>query len=247
MGLLAALLALTGPSPAAGGTIRVLLLSGQSNHDWKATTPELAAILGEGGGFEVRVEERPGRLTARSLAPCDVVLSNWNAFGLDPGTSDWPRETRGAYFEFVHGGGGHVVVHAGSASFPGWEDYGRLTLATWKAGQTSHGSNHEFPVRMESPAHPVTAGLPGFTTTDELWNRPGLADGAEVLASGEGRHGAVGARGPRRPVRPRAEPDHPPRPRRARDAQPRLPGARPARGRVGGHGAGRNETMRRRA
>jgi hypothetical protein len=49
--------------------------------------------------------------------------------------------------------------------------------------QTSHGPNHEFPVRIDDPAHPVTAGLEGFTTTDELWNRPGLAKGVEVLAS----------------------------------------------------------------
>lgn len=80
-------------------------------------------------------------------------------------------------------GGGHVVVHAGSTSFPDWEDYGRLTLATWKNGLTSHGPRHEFPVRIDNAAHPVTAGLKPFTIFDELWNRPGVAQGAEVLAS----------------------------------------------------------------
>jgi type 1 glutamine amidotransferase len=163
--------------------IRVLLLSGQNNHDWKATTPQIEAILGEGGRFAVDVTEEPGTLTARALAPYDVLVSNWNAFGLDPLRSEWPRETREAYLDFVRRGKGHVVVHAGSSSFADWEDYRRLTLASWKKGQTSHGPNHEFPVRIEDIAHPVTAGLDGFTTTDELWNRPGLAEGAEVLAS----------------------------------------------------------------
>jgi len=172
-----------GQAPASGEPVRVLLLSGQNNHDWEATTPELEAILGESGSFEVDVTEEPGALTARSLEPYDVIVSNWNAFGLDPHGPGWPAETREAYLDFVRRGRGHVVVHAGSASFTDWEEYGRLTLATWKTDQTSHGPNHKFPVRIDDANHPVTAGLDGFTTFDELWNRPGLADGAEVLAS----------------------------------------------------------------
>jgi type 1 glutamine amidotransferase len=173
-----------GPSAPAGETpIRVLVLSGQNNHDWKTTTPKLVAILKESGRFDVRVTEEPAQLTARSLLSCDVILSNWNAFGLDPAASAWPDEVKRAYLDFVRKGKGHVVVHAGSASFPNWSEYHRLTLATWKDGLTSHGPIHEFPVRMEGVRHPVTEGLGSFTTRDELWNAPGLADGAEVLAS----------------------------------------------------------------
>jgi type 1 glutamine amidotransferase len=163
--------------------VRVLILSGQNNHDWKTTTPKLVAILQGSAQFEVRITEEPAKLTAADLASCDVVLSNWNAFGLDPATSVWPEETKSAYLDFVRQGRGHVVVHAGAASFPDWSEYGRLTLATWKAGQTSHGPIHEFPVRLEDVRHPVTEGLASFTTRDELWNAPGLAEGAEVLAS----------------------------------------------------------------
>ncbi len=36
---------------------------------------------------------------------------------------------------------------------------------------------------MEGVSHPVTEGLEPFTTRDELWDNPGLAAGAEVLAS----------------------------------------------------------------
>jgi len=171
------------PGPAAGADIRVLVLSGQSNHDWKSTTPKLVEIMQSGGRLEVDVRNTPGTLTARDLAPYDVVVSNWNAFGLDPAASTWPAATRKAYLDFVRRGKGHVVVHAGSASFADWPDYLKLTLATWKLGQSSHGPNHEFPVRIEDVRHPVTAGFAPFTTFDELWNAPGLADGAEVLAS----------------------------------------------------------------
>jgi type 1 glutamine amidotransferase len=172
-----------GPAFAWGEPCRVLLLSGQNNHEWTATTPELETILGEGGRFTVDVTEEPGALTARSLEPYDVIVSNWNAFGTGPGSAAWSPETREAYLDFVRRGKGHVVVHAGSSSFDDWKDYRRLTLATWKMDQTSHGPNHEFPVRIEDATHPVTAGLEGFTTTDELWNRPGLGEGVQVLAS----------------------------------------------------------------
>ena len=38
-------------------------------------------------------------------------------------------------------------------------------------------------MRVENVRHPVTEGLEPFTIRDELWNAPGLAEGAEVLAS----------------------------------------------------------------
>ena len=169
--------------PYAGPAVRVLLLSGQNNHDWKATTPKLRVILEETGRFKVDVSETPGLLTASFLEPYDVILSNWNSFGLGPDAENWPEEAKRAYFDFVHRGKGHVVVHAGSASFPDWEEYGRLTLATWKAGQTSHGPRHKFSVRIDKADHPVTAELEPFEIEDELWNRPGLSKGATVLAS----------------------------------------------------------------
>lgn len=169
--------------PDAGPAVRVLLLSGQNNHDWKATTPKLKAILEETSRFKVDVSETPGLLTASSLEPYDVILSNWNSFGLGPDAEKWPEEAKRAYLEFVRRGKGHVVVHAGSASFPDWEEYGRLTLATFKAGQTRHGPRHKFPVRIDNVDHPVTAGLKPFEINDELWNRPGLTKGVTVLAS----------------------------------------------------------------
>jgi type 1 glutamine amidotransferase len=163
--------------------VRVLILSGLNNHDWKSTTPKLEAILREAGRFAVEITERPDLLTADFLAPFDVILSNWNAYGLDPAASDWPASAKSAYVDFVRAGKGHVVVHAGSASFPGWGEYLSLTLATFKPGQTDHGPRHEFPVRIDAPDHPVTCGLGPFTISDELWNRPEITGRPSVLAS----------------------------------------------------------------
>lgn len=168
---------------AVSAPIRVLILSGQNNHEWQASTPKLREILERDGRFQVDIAESPDLFTARSLEPYDVILSNWNSFGRGPEGEAWPEETKRAYLDFVRRGKGHAVVHAGGASFPGWEEYGALMLATWKDGQTSHGPRHEFPVRIDKASHPITAGMRPFRVQDELWNRPGIADGAEVLAS----------------------------------------------------------------
>jgi len=175
----------TGPGRTDAGPrpIRILILSGENNHDWKSTTPKLEAILKGSGRFDVEITETPALLTDRSLEPYDVVLSNWNVFGREPAVTGWPDETRRAYLDFVRRGKGHVVVHAGSSSFPDWGEYGRLTLAGWKNGQTTHGPRHEFSVRIEDASHPVTAGMKPFRIFDELWNKPGISDGAAVLAS----------------------------------------------------------------
>lgn len=173
-------------SAAAKAPLRVLLLSGQNNHDWATTTPKLKSILEATGRFAVEVTERPDQLTAGKLAPFDVIVGNWNAWGTRPdGTAvtNWPVAAREAYLDFIRGGKGHVTVHAGASSFYDWPEYQQAGLAAWGLGQTQHGPPHEFPVRMETLEHPIVTGLRAFRATDELWVKPAVQPGAQVLAS----------------------------------------------------------------
>lgn len=163
--------------------IRVLLLTGQNNHDWRRTTAKLQSILEE-AGFIVEVTQTPQTLTAEQLKNHHVILSNWNTFGPGEKVRTWPNTTRKAYEDFVRNGGGHVVVHAGSCSFYDWREYHEIGLATWIVDQTHHAPVGEFPVRIDSSNHPVTRGLAPFRTTDELWNRARVQERTVVLASG---------------------------------------------------------------
>lgn len=186
--LLPAICAVSMLALSAADPVRVMILSGQNNHKWQETTPALQGALESDGRFKVTVCETPWSLTPGQFEKVDVIVSNWNAFtnpakGVAPKVAEWPEAARSAYVEFVRNGGGHVVVHAGSSSFPEWEDYQKICLATWKLGTTEHRHPHEFEVRMDEPSHPVTAGLSGFKTFDELWIHPGVAPGAQVLAS----------------------------------------------------------------
>ncbi len=167
--------------------IHVMILSGQNNHNWQETTPEISDILTAYGQFKTSVNESPHLLTKESLKDVDVILSNWNTYEkAEEGktkVTEWSEAARRAYIDFVANGGGHVVLHAGSSSFPDWDEYHEIGLAHWEIGFTAHGPNHSFDVRIDQPDHPITQGIEAFTTFDELWHRPWVHPNAEVLAS----------------------------------------------------------------
>ncbi len=140
---------------AAERPVRVLILSGQNNHDWAMTTPELKRILIEGGRFTVEVTETPERCTAETFSHYDVLLSNWNTFGKNVTVREWPQEMREAFLGFVRKGGGLVVVHAGGASFQEWADYQKLIGGTW-GPKTGHGVPHSFVVKPTPVVNPIT-------------------------------------------------------------------------------------------
>jgi hypothetical protein len=185
--------ALTGTEAwAAEAPLHALILSGQNNHDWRQTTPKLKSVLAATGRFAVDVTEHPEKCDTASLAHYDVILSDWNTFGT-PAVTNWPDSVREALLAFVRGGKGFAVVHAGGSSFYDWSEYRQLAVASWAMGQTSHGAPHSFTVVMATD-HPIVAGLKPFTTTDELWVRPGTDPNAQVLASAEGQPIALAGR-----------------------------------------------------
>jgi hypothetical protein len=173
------------PAQDAPGKIRVLILTGSNNHDWKQTTPKLKEILEGTGRFSVETTVPPEGISAENLKRFDAILSNWNSWGKDTKKAEeWPAEARAATLDFVRGGKGHVTVHAGGSSFyQDWPEYRKVSLVYWDLKKTHHGAKHSFKVRIDKPDHPITKGLAEFTHGDELWNAPGVAEGCEVLAS----------------------------------------------------------------
>ena len=170
------------PILAAETPVRVLILSGQNNHDWHQTTSALESILAASGRFKVEVTEHPETCDAAMFSRFDALVSNWNAFGAPAKIKDWPAATREAFLNFVRQGGGFVVVHAGGSSFNDWTDY--LNIAGgWWGTNTSHGPIHPFEVKISDPDHPITQGVTSFSTTDELWNRMATPPQKRVLAT----------------------------------------------------------------
>ena len=88
--------------------VKVLLLSGSNNHNWKETTPKLKSILEKSGLFEVTVTEDTKAISVDLLKRYQLILSNWNLF--PERNCIWSEDTKNAVLEFVHEGGGFVFV-----------------------------------------------------------------------------------------------------------------------------------------
>ena len=171
---------------ATAAPVRVLLLSGQNNHDWKTTTPVLQETLAK-GGYQVEITERPDHMSADSLKGVGVIVSNWNTFARNNTVPDWPPAAREAFIAFVRDGGGFVGVHAGTSAFYDWPDAQKIFGATWANGKTHHNAPHSFKVIPEAVDHPLAKGWAPFQSTDELWLDPGVHPDSLVLAKADGQ------------------------------------------------------------
>ena len=161
---------------------RVLLLAGANNHDWRATTPVLQAVLAHDGRFAVDVSTNVAGLSPADFSGYDAILSNFNTFGMKAPGEVWNPQMRAAFVAFIRAGHGLVVVHAGSAVFYNWPEFQQIAGATW-GPHTHHGRMHTNEVVITAAPHPITAGLVTFPTFDEFWQGAQLAPGAQVLAT----------------------------------------------------------------
>lgn len=193
---------------SAAEDIRVLIVDGQNNHNWQATTPVLVGALEDTGLFQVDVATSPNRGKDMSgfqptFSDYDVVVSNYSG-------DLWSAETRETFVQYVRSGGGVVIVHAANNSFPQWKEYNQIIgLGGWggrneasgpyvfyKDGQIirdsskgpggSHGPQHEFVVVVRDDKHPITSGMPGswIHAKDELYDSlRGPGTQMEILAT----------------------------------------------------------------
>jgi type 1 glutamine amidotransferase len=190
-----------------GSRLKVLIIDGQNNHDWRATTPVLKAALEESGRFTADVVTSPQDKDWSKFRPpfsqYDVVVSNYHG-------EPWPEAVRKEFEDYVRGGGGFVSVHAADNSFPQWLEYNKMIgvggwgdrnekngpMLRWRDGKVvrddppgaggTHGAYHEFAVETRDPRHPIMEGLPAkwMHAGDELYaTLRGPAENVTVLAT----------------------------------------------------------------
>lgn len=208
---LAAVLAATAHGGAAEPKLRVLIVDGCSNHDWKLTTRSIRAILEPTGLFDVAVSTSPPTKTSPGwdewrpkFRDYDVVIQTYNDLGSG---AAWPAEVRADFEAFVRGGGGVYVWHAGNNAFAGWPEYNRMIGMGWRrkdqgvalqvgedekiirvpSGEghdTAHGARFDALV-IRVGDHPIHEGLPRRwkAANIEVYNYPrGTAEEVEVLS-----------------------------------------------------------------
>ncbi|MCI0456266.1 MAG: ThuA domain-containing protein [Gemmataceae bacterium] len=172
------------------GKIRVAILDGQNNHDWRSTTPFMKKVLEASGRFTVDVSTNLSPNDKRGLpkgwqavpfppelGKYDVVLSNYNG-------ASWPKEFERELEQRLRDGKiGLAIVHAANNSFGGWKEYNLMIGMGWRGSNYGErlkfddtgkeirvakgedlGSGHRytgpFAIVVRSPNHPITRGMP---------------------------------------------------------------------------------------
>ena len=192
--------------------IKVLLLDGQNNHNWKATTPIMVDALEKDDFCKVTVSTSPPKNSPQAawntwkpkFSDYDVTLTNYNG-------ELWPEDVQESLTNYVRTGGAFVVVHAANNAFSKWEEYNTMIgLGGWggrseKSGPYlyfdesgrlvrdprpgrggSHGPQHEFVVDVRNKKHPITRGMATkwLHVKDELYDSlRGPAKNVEILAT----------------------------------------------------------------
>ena len=187
---------------------KTLIITGQNNHNWKASSPILKQILDETGLFSSEIMITPGK--GEDMKTFNPDFTKYKLVVIDYNGDSWSEKTNSAFVEYVKNGGGVVLYHAADNSFPQWKEYNEMSgLGGWgdrnqkdgpyvyyknnilvtdtSAGNGgSHGKRREFLVRTRITDHPITRDLPAawLHGTDELYSQlRGPAKNMQILAT----------------------------------------------------------------
>src|SRR5438552_6551678 len=91
--------AVAGAVGAAATPIRVMLLDGANNHDWKSTSPVIRKVLDEPGIFTTKtitIDNAEVAAFKPDWSQFDVVVLNYNT-GISGDAPEWPAETKRSF------------------------------------------------------------------------------------------------------------------------------------------------------
>ena len=166
---------------------KLLIITGDHGHDWKATTQSLREILSPGGKIAVDVTTTPAKdLTDANLARYDVLLLNYKDTPGGAPETKWSDANKAAILKAIRDGKGLVVFHFASSAFtrPNWVEFEKAIAGGWR-NQGFHGPPHEYTVKKTVAQHPISEGLPAQFqhTIDELYQNSVMVPGNVVLAT----------------------------------------------------------------
>jgi len=189
-------------------SFKTLIITGQNNHNWKASSPVLKQIIDETGIFKSEIMITPDK--GGDMSTFNPDFSKYKLVVIDYNGDSWSANTNDAFLQYVTNGGGVVIYHAADNSFPDWKEYNEIIgLGGWgnrnekdgpylyyknnklvtdtSAGPGgSHGKRREFVVTNIIKDHPITKGLPvrWFHGNDELYSQlRGPAKNLQILAT----------------------------------------------------------------
>ena len=201
-----------GSQSAQKKLIRVLIIDGYSNHDWKQTSNLVKKILEESKRFEVYISTAPFTTNKDSLDSWDpgfkkyaVIIQNTN--NIHNKSLRWPEKIEQELERYVRSGGGLYILHSANNAFPHWKEYDRMIGLGWRSKETGYaieidknkniirippgeGSNTSHGKRFDAQInilnrHSINKGFPRqwMTPSMELYTYPrGPAENLTVLS-----------------------------------------------------------------
>jgi uncharacterized protein len=115
--------------------IKVLIVDGFSNHDWKATTQEIQKLLKNDPNLISEVSTVPTQETEDwanwlpNFSDYDVIIQNTTDINVG---GSWPRPAQIALESYMANGGGLYIFHSANNAFPEWEAYNRMIGLGWR-------------------------------------------------------------------------------------------------------------------
>jgi len=103
------------------GKIKVLIIDGYSNHDWRYTTEVIYSILSSADLFDIDIAtapemDEPGYDEWNpNFKNYDVVVQNCNSIG---NGNYWPFIAQRDFEKYMKEGGGMYVYHSANNAFP---------------------------------------------------------------------------------------------------------------------------------
>ncbi|MGE5295488.1 MAG: ThuA domain-containing protein [Solirubrobacterales bacterium] len=157
-----------GAEPAKPTPIKVLLITGDDvgAHPWREMSETTREILVNSGKFDVKVVEDPLILESQT------ALKNYDVIAFliySAKMPELPGQAQANLMNYVKSGKGFFVQHLASASFPKWDEFGKLCGRHWIMGTSGHGPRAPFQAKIADKQHPITAGLSDFEVDDELY------------------------------------------------------------------------------
>jgi type 1 glutamine amidotransferase len=126
--------------------LKVLIVTGQSGHNWKVSSEAVKQILDETGLFTTEIIISPKK--GEDMSGFSPKFSKYKLVVFDYEGDAWPKKTDAALMDFLNNGGGIVVYN--TKSDPGGVVSDSITIS----------KRHNFEIRTRISDHPVTKGLP---------------------------------------------------------------------------------------
>jgi len=224
LSMLAAVIFLTGCVTAgkkSSGKIKVLIVDGYSNHEWKYNTALLRGILEPTGLFDVTVSTTPPPAATNGwdawrprFKDYDVVIQTCN--DINRAGPSWPNTVQEDFANYVRDGGGVYIYHSAQNAFAKWPEYNEIIGLGWRPktygtaisigddgaivthppGEgmaTSHAPNSNVVVHLLGE-HPIHEGVPKTWLTPHLevyYFARGPATNVQVLSYGRDPRGGL--------------------------------------------------------